>query len=300
MRKYFSINESAARVANDINSFREYTENSATNGYIAACDEVYQIAEEVAEKKPAYAEKAAYMAERYAKKYADYLNAYYRNEASCPSILICGGGNFPVKKKNRQNSRRETLHDEYNRLESYKDKIRNLLTCNQPILSNEADAIERIQDKINDLEADKALMIAINKYYRKNKTLEGFEDDIPDELQRRIKFAFGFLKDLTESTGHIFDTTNTNAEINRLKDRLKSLTAIKEKGTTEKEYEGFQVVENAELMRLQIIFEYKPDEETRNVLKSNGFKWAPSQGAWQRQLTPNAKYSLKRVLEVIA
>ena len=40
--------------------------------------------------------------------------------------------------------------------------------------------------------------------------------------------------------------------------------------------------------RLQLIFEEKPDADTRQALKSEGFKWAPSQGAWQRQLNQNA------------
>lgn len=52
-------------------------------------------------------------------------------------------------------------------------------------------------------------------------------------------------------------------------------------------------------MRLQLFFEEKPEETTRKILKRNGFKWAPSQGAWQRQLTNNAKYSLKIVLETL-
>ena len=34
--------------------------------------------------------------------------------------------------------------------------------------------------------------------------------------------------------------------------------------------------------------ERKPDADTRQALKSEGFKWAPSQGAWQRQLNQNA------------
>ena len=34
--------------------------------------------------------------------------------------------------------------------------------------------------------------------------------------------------------------------------------------------------------------EDKPDADTRQALKSEGFKWAPSQGAWQRQLNQNA------------
>lgn len=47
--------------------------------------------------------------------------------------------------------------------------------------------------------------------------------------------------------------------------------------------------------RLQIFFEEKPDEETRSSLKSNGFRWAPSAGAWQRQLNDNAIFAVGRV-----
>ena len=50
-------------------------------------------------------------------------------------------------------------------------------------------------------------------------------------------------------------------------------------------------------MRVQFIFDDKPDEETRELLKANGFRWAPSQGAWQRQLTPAGKAAAKRVQE---
>jgi hypothetical protein len=40
--------------------------------------------------------------------------------------------------------------------------------------------------------------------------------------------------------------------------------------------------------RLQLFFDEKPDESKRANLKASGFKWAPSQGAWQRQLNDNA------------
>ena len=48
-------------------------------------------------------------------------------------------------------------------------------------------------------------------------------------------------------------------------------------------------------MRIQFIFDGKPDENVRNILKSEGFRWAPSQGAWQRQLTRNGQWSAERV-----
>ena len=52
---------------------------------------------------------------------------------------------------------------------------------------------------------------------------------------------------------------------------------------------------NSEENRLQILFDEKPDEQKRSALKGNGFKWSPSQGAWQRQLNDNAIYAASRM-----
>ncbi len=57
--------------------------------------------------------------------------------------------------------------------------------------------------------------------------------------------------------------------------------------------ETAQVVRNKEDMRLQLLFDGKPSEETRTALKSNGFRWSPSKAAWQRLLNGNAEYALK-------
>ena len=54
------------------------------------------------------------------------------------------------------------------------------------------------------------------------------------------------------------------------------------------EFPGGEAKINKEENRLQLIFDDKPPEEQRLALKSEGFKWAPSQGAWQRQLNQNA------------
>ena len=58
-----------------------------------------------------------------------------------------------------------------------------------------------------------------------------------------------------------------------------------------------KVVENADIMRLQLFFEDKPEDKVRDILKGNGFKWSPKNGCWQRQLTANAKYALSRVIK---
>ena len=85
--------------------------------------------------------------------------------------------------------------------------------------------------------------------------------------------------------------SNNSAEIRRVKDRIKSLSRQKEIGFAGWEFDGGKVEANTEANRLQIFFEDKPDEATREALKSNGFRWSPKAGAWQRQLTSNAYYA---------
>ena len=50
--------------------------------------------------------------------------------------------------------------------------------------------------------------------------------------------------------------------------------------------------------RIRIYFNSKPSEEERTRIKAAAFKWSPSNGCWQRQLTSNAKYATERLLEV--
>ena len=52
-------------------------------------------------------------------------------------------------------------------------------------------------------------------------------------------------------------------------------------------------------MRLQLIFDGKPEPEVLEILKRNGFRWSPKNEAWQRQLTPNAKYALGNVVKAL-
>ena len=60
-------------------------------------------------------------------------------------------------------------------------------------------------------------------------------------------------------------------------------------------FDGGEIVRNLEADRLQILFDEKPDEETRAALKSNGFRWSPRYSAWQRQLTDNAMRAARRL-----
>lgn len=93
-----------------------------------------------------------------------------------------------------------------------------------------------------------------------------------------------------------FELNNLNARINATEKRIALLGRAAEVETTERQiFEGCTLVENTEENRLQFIFDGKPAPEVRAILKSHAFKWAPSQGAWQRQLTNAARYAGQQV-----
>ena len=98
--QYYEINEQTARRANDVNSMSDYRPGSATEEYRAAVDKAAALVEERKAKiSPYYHDKLDALLDRYARRLADYYNAYYRNESACPSILVCGGSNFPGTQK---------------------------------------------------------------------------------------------------------------------------------------------------------------------------------------------------------
>ena len=92
-----------------------------------------------------------------------------------------------------------------------------------------------------------------------------------------------------------FHITNNGAEIRRLKKRIESLTATQNTEFVGWKFNGGEAVINEDKNRLQLIFDEKPNDEQRATLKANGFRWAPSDKAWQRQLNHNAFYAANRI-----
>ena len=66
---------------------------------------------------------------------------------------------------------------------------------------------------------------------------------------------------------------------------------VKNKENKTFDFAGGQVIINYEIDRIQIQHDSKPSYEVIQQLKKAAFKWSPSQGVWQRQLTMNAVYA---------
>jgi hypothetical protein len=186
------------------------------------------------------------------------------------------------------------------------------------ISSDDPDAIQKLQAKID---ADKGMQEfmkaanrAIRAAYKKGVRFDGPAEDI-EIAQKALAKSCGrefseaearsmLQPDFANRIGFAdYQLQNNNANIRRMEQRIAQLraaqAAAEAAGGEEKRdvYQGLcEVVENFEENRLQIVFDGKPSAEVRAELKGNGFRWAPSQGAWQRQLNNGARYAAKRFL----
>lgn len=299
--KYYEINETAAEQARGMWSFREYKKGSETAEYRAQVDKVYKIVDDLPDNLK---EKGAAMADRYARRLAEWYNKQFRIEMMCPSVMISGGSNFPVRKKEKQNAAQDRHYQLYNEIQNIPEKIKALLRGQNIIKSSDADAIEQLQAKLEKAEKLQIEMKAVNAYYRKHKTLKGYKD-YTDEKAAQLDAAI--QNSMYGVPFPPYKLTNNNAKIKNTKARITQLERLKnqaetaaEQPTDEYNTDLFKVVENAEIMRIQLFFEDKPDADTRAVLKSHGFKWSPTNTAWQRQLTDNAKRAVKKVIDELS
>lgn len=294
-RKYFEIDEKAARVAHEMMSFREFREGSKTAEYKGMVDRAYALADRVVEKRPEESEKVYRLAERYSRRLAENFNRESRIGTMCPSIMISGGSNFPVRKKQRQVSAWENNHKEYQEIAGILDQIERIGRGGSAIQSNDENALEKLQAKLDGLKEKQAEMVSANRAIRMKDTAAG------DRKLAEMGYSPEQIEQLRtpDFCGRIgypsYALQNNNQNIHRIEGRIKELSAVKDAGTQEKENSLFRVVENTEAMRLQIIFDGKPEADVREVLKRHGFRWAPSQGAWQRQLNRNARYALGQI-----
>ena len=291
---YHTINEEAARRANDMNSFRDYKAGSATAEYRRMVDAATELAERQKQRvDPMYHEKIDRLLETYCRKLAENMNASYSIEARCPSILISGGGNFPVRKKEKQNAARDRNLEEWNYIQGLFDKIRSVGTGG--ISSDDPQAVEKLEAKLAALEKHQEMMKAANAAIRMKDPAKG------DAKLAELGYTPEDIAKLREPDfcGRIgyptYALQNNNANIRRIRGRIAELKKRTESTPEGWEFDGGRVVVNTTENRLQVIFDGKPDADVRTELKGEGFRWAPSQGAWQRQLTDNAMRAARRL-----
>ena len=290
---YYSINEGAARRAKEMNSFSDYQPGSATAEYRHYVDEAFALAQEQKKRvDPMYHEKIDSLLDTYARKLAANMNHGYEIDARVPSILIAGGSNFPVRQKEKQNAARDSNMQEWQYIQGLLDKIRS--TGMGGIRQDDPQAIPKLQKKLAGLEKAQETMKAVNAYYRKHGTLDGCPHLAPENIENlKADMASGWHYE--KKPFQIWELSNNNAEIRRVRQRIESLTRASEVAYVGWEFDGGHVEANRDQGRLQVFFDGKPEADARQQLKENGFRWAPSVGAWQRLLNDNAYRASDRI-----
>lgn len=135
------------------------------------------------------------------------------------------------------------------------------------VLANDPEIVVALRAKVAKLEEERATKKAFNKKRRK----EGLEA-LP-----------------------AYVLSNLGANIRATKKRLAAAIEMADAKHVELEFEGFDYIEDPELVRVQLNFDGRPSGEDRKVLKAHGFRWAPSLGVWQRQLNGAGRYAAKQV-----
>lgn len=230
---------------------------------------------------------------KYAEKYNDTLAARGR----LLSPMITGPANFPVR-------RNEKAYD------SYENKVRANSVFREKVVSgitkrwrkeNIVDAGGEsvlLKLKLKNAEDHQQHMKASNRILLNKKlTEEGKVKKFMDDLGLSEKEARAMFKpDVMGTIGYApYNLTNNNANIKRMKDRVTVMERNEQTETSSRSFTGGKITDNREADRVQIFFDGKPDDDMRKKLKGSGWRWAPSNGSWQRKRTNNAIYSAKHI-----
>lgn len=168
------------------------------------------------------------------------------------------------------------------------------MSYRNPISREDPNAIEKLAIKLGECESLRDMMKEVNAYYRKNGKIIGcpcLNEKQATDLEASMRCRYPIHTQPYPQ----YALTNNSAEIRRLKKRIEELSKDKELGFVGWQFEGGEAVANDELCRLQLVFDEKPNEEQIYKLKLNGFKWSPTNRAWQRQLNQSAVYAADRL-----
>lgn len=167
------INEENARIAKQLSSFSDYVEGSATASYNAQCAEAAAILEKVKAKcaTDEQRERAEYLYNRYCSVLAEAINRDNEIGTRCPSVLVCGAGNFPTRKKEKQIAAWDKNMENFRKADHYLDMLKRAHTL--AVKSDDPEVLDYLRAKLDQLQAAHQTMKDANTYYRKHKTLDG-------------------------------------------------------------------------------------------------------------------------------
>lgn len=161
----------------------------------------------------------------------------------------------------------------------YYERLAKSAESNHAISSDDPNALDKLREKLANLEKLQELMKACNKIIKSkstNKNAEMIAAGLPEKYAVQIQ-----QPDFCGRTGFpSFKLTNNNSNMRRIKERIAYLEKIAAADHITREIGDITVEQSPEHNRIMILFPGKPSDEIRSMCKSAGFRWAPSVSAW--------------------
>ncbi len=225
---------------------------------------------------------------RYIEKYSEWLRAMSRTF----SVMITGAGNFNNRRHEKMNNYE---HAAMERFTTWREKVLKRVNRQHRLIGWEE--VERLQDKLDKLTDLQEKMKAVNKIVRNSKLSEIEQHEELEALGLSQKTIASIMAEPTysfEKKGfQTYQLSNNLAKIKATEQAIKRHTAMATSEDSEFTFDGGKVVICNSDECIRIYFDDIPSAEIRTMLKSHAFKWSPANKAWQRQLTPNAMFTLK-------
>ena len=176
----------------------------------------------------------------------------------------------------------------------YWDQRAAAAAANTAIRSDDPQALEKLRAKLEQLTQAQEAMKRVNSAYKAGKLDElGYSPEQIAALEQRVNAAYSWEQQ--PYPGYLLK--NNNANMRRIRQRIEELERRAGQEETREEINGVEIVQDVEANRTRLYFSDVPDAELRRFLKGRGFRWARSEGCWQRHLSEQALYCARQAAE---
>lgn len=233
----------------------------------------------------------------YKSRYERLFSSYLHYKSNTFSVMITGGSNFPVRRHEKAN---RSEHRHYELFREWRIRAKKAIVRKAQPVKTYTSELERYRAELVAMQVNHLKMKEGNKIIAKAKK-EG--QDISELLINTFGVA-PHMVDWAMKFG--FRLTSNNANMKRIEEMIKTIEqkeAMKEENPiTKYSFDGGEFLVNYEVDRIQIFFDTRPTRDELTAWKAKGlnsYNWSPTTNAWQRKITPNALWHIKRMFERI-
>lgn len=231
-------------------------------------------------------------ATRYTEGYKKHLFSWLSAKSRCLSSMITGPANFPVQRNQK------ALISERNRYEEFTEWMEKALKAIAKKAEDQKPQEQKINERLESLRKTISQKIEWGSVANCYSMIERLAYNGEVEL---VKECLILITEYNDTHKKPFMTSRHKVwQLPAIAERIKASNEVKaEKENDESEINGVKVVRNHQADRIQLFFNGKPVPEIITLLKKSAFKWSPTNGCWQRQLTNNAIYSAENILKTL-